>query len=80
VAEQPASIAKRDQNLYERYGRPLEKNHRGEFVAISPQGETILGSHAADVLRRAVERFGSGNFALKRVGYRAFGRWLTING
>ena len=79
MAEPRESIRKRDRELYERYGKPLERNHKGEYVAISPEGRTILGSRAAEVLDQAVDNFGSGNFALKRVGYRAFGRWLTLS-
>ena len=73
-------ILERDRELYERYGKPLEKDHPGEYVAISPEGQTIVGAEAAEVLRRAIDSFGSGNFALKRVGYRTFGRWLTVAG
>jgi hypothetical protein len=28
--------------LYERYGKPLESKHRGEYVAIAPDGRTVL--------------------------------------
>lgn len=80
MAEPAEAIMNRDRLLYERFGRPLETDHRGEYVAIAPDGQTILGTRAAEVLRQAIDRFGSGNFALKRVGYRTFGRWLTANG
>jgi hypothetical protein len=69
--------AARDQQLYQQYGKPLEGEHKGEYVAIAADGKTILGARAAEVLQQAVETFGSGNFALKRVGYRTFGKWLT---
>ncbi len=69
----------RDQSLYEQYGKPLEKAHTGQYVAISPEGQTIVGPAAGEVLCQAVDAFGSGNFALKRVGYRTFGRWLTLS-
>ena len=36
---------KQGDELYERYGKPLEAEHWGEFVAISPDGRTILGTH-----------------------------------
>ena len=29
--------------LYEQYGRPLEAQHRGEYLAVSPQGDTLIG-------------------------------------
>ena len=79
MAKPKEAIRERDRQLYERYGKPLEKGHKGEYVAISPEGQTIVGPRAAEVLDQAVDAFGSGNFALKRVGYRAFGRWLTFS-
>jgi len=67
-----------DQKLYEQYGRPLEGSHGDQFVAISDDGRTILGSQDIDVLEQAVELFGSGKFAFRRIGHRAIGRWLSI--
>jgi hypothetical protein len=64
-----------DDRLYERYGRPLEAEHAGEFVAISARGELILGADELSVARQAVERFGPGTFALRRIGAEAEIRW-----
>ena len=69
-----------DHSLYERFGRPLEPDHSGQFVAIGPDGQTIVGPSAAEVLEHAIAKFGSGNFALNRVGHRTFGRWLVGSG
>jgi hypothetical protein len=60
--------------LYERYGRPLEDQHRGEYVAISPDGQTILGSSVGEVLREAKATFGPGNFVFK-IGEKSVGKW-----
>lgn len=60
--------------LYERYGKPLEQEHRGEYIAISPGGRTLLGSSVIDVLRNAKATFGPGNFVFK-VGPKAVGKW-----
>jgi hypothetical protein len=67
-----------DMRLYEQYGKPLEATHRGEYVAIGSDGQTILGKSDLEVLERAVETLGSGNFALMRVGHRSLGRWLSL--
>jgi len=75
-----AERATQDMYLYEQFGKPLEKDHSGEYVAIGSDGRTIVGADAAEVLRQAVDAFGSGRFALKRVGHRAFGQWLTARG
>ena len=67
----------RERLLYQKYGRPLETAHVGEYVAISPEGKTVCGPRAGEVLRRAVDAFGSGNFGLFRLGHRAFAEWLA---
>ena len=70
--------SKEDARLYELYGKRLEKNHYGQYVAISADGGTILGEDSDRVLSQAIETFGSGNFALTRVGNKAFGQWLLF--
>jgi len=60
--------AEEAERLYEEYGVPLEAEHRGEYVAIGPGGDVILGEDDVTVVDRAIERFGSGNFAFRRVG------------
>lgn len=67
-----------DERLYEQYGKALEQHHTGEFVAISADGQTILGTKQGEVLGKAIDAFGSGTFAFTRVGYRTLGRWLTL--
>lgn len=68
----------KDEELYEKYGKTLERTHKGSFVAIGPDGQTILGKDSTKVLQKAIVAFGSGNFALTRLGYRTFGQWLLI--
>ena len=63
-----------DQRLYEQYGKPLEEEHTGKFVAIGPASQTILGHDDAEVLQQAIAQFASGNFAFTRVDDRTFGR------
>ena len=60
--------------LYERYGKPLEAEHRGEYLAVSPKGRTVLGETLLEVAQRAVNELGSGNFVYK-VGEPAVGKW-----
>ncbi|MEK7521498.1 MAG: hypothetical protein AAB599_01710 [Patescibacteria group bacterium] len=59
-----AERAKKDKVLYEKYGRPLEKKHKGKIVAI--------GENDLEVAQEAIKKFGSGNFAFKRIGYPYF--------
>ena len=69
---------KKDERLYELYGKPLEEEYSGKFVAIGPDGGTILGDDDAQVLQEAIEKFGSDNFAFTRIGDRTLGRWLAL--
>lgn len=66
---------KKDDALYEQFGRLLEPEHNGEFVAIGDDGGTILGSDELTVAQEAIKRFGPGCFALRRIGARAEGYW-----
>ncbi len=79
IREWLAHRAIEDKRLYSQHGKPLEQEHTGEYLAIGPDGQTILGKRAGEVLRKAVDTFGSGNFALARVGHRAFWKWLSLN-
>ena len=62
--------------LYEQYGKALEKDHTGEFVAISLEGQIILDRKMGKLLKRAVETFGHDNFAMARVGHEAMTEWM----
>jgi len=69
---------KEDDRLYELYGKPLEKDHKGEYFAIGPEGQIILGDDGNAVIKQAIDRFGSGNFAVTKVGEGAYGKWLSL--
>ena len=65
--------ANQGDELYERYGKPLEAEHWGKFIAISPDGRTILGTHLGEVEDNALRQFGKGVHIFK-VGPIAIGR------
>lgn len=67
--------SQQDDCLYERYGKGLEAEHTGEFAAISNDGRVIRGSNELAVARQARDEFGSGNFALRRIGGDAEIHW-----
>lgn len=73
--EQREWIRKEGDRLYEQYGKPLEAEHWGEFVAINADGRTMLSSDVRELTREACEAFGPGNFIFK-VGPRVTGRWI----
>ena len=60
----------RSAQLYEKYGRLLEKEHWGEYLAISESGKTVLGKDLLKVANKALAdiRFG---VCLYKVGERA---------
>jgi hypothetical protein len=55
--------------LYQGYGKPLEKDHHGEYAAISRDGRVVVGKDDNEVVDRAIRELGSGSFVLYRVGY-----------
>jgi hypothetical protein len=66
-----------DEKLYERFACQLEAEHTGEFVAIARDGKLIIEKDQIRALEKAVREFGSGNFAFRKIGSRALGRWRT---
>ena len=65
--------------LYRLYGKPLEAKHTGRWVAISEDGETLLGEREGEVFHLAVDRFGRDNFALVMVGHEVMDLWLGVS-
>ena len=63
-----AMTVKEADAIYERHGKHLEKNHFGEYAAISLEGRAIVGKNDIEVVDQAIEEFGGGNFVLYRVG------------
>ena len=62
--------------LYEEYGKQLEAEHAGKFVAISLDGEILLGEHEGNLFFEAVSVFGRNKFALTKVGEEIMDVWL----
>ena len=79
LTEWLARNAKERQHLYEVHGKPLEESHNGEFLTIGFNGQTKVGKDDSEVLRKAIQDLGSGNFVLARVGQLTFGKWLKLN-
>ncbi len=69
-----AMTVKEADEVYERHGKSLEKDHHGEYAAISLDGQVIVGKNDIEVVDQAIQDFGSGNFVLYRVGYKYVGK------
>lgn len=67
-----------ERRLYDLYAKHLEPEHNGEFVAISLHGKIIVGKRDGEVLKRAVETFGRGKFAMARVGHEVMHELVTV--
>lgn len=68
-----------DELLYRRFGQALEAEHAGEFVAIADDGRLILGTDELALAKEALEQFGRGAFALRRIGADAEIRWRSCH-
>lgn len=75
--QDPKQLEQLYDKLYKKYGKQLEKDHKGEYLAISQKGKTILGGNLYEVAKKATDIFGPGNFVYK-VGEKAVGKWLKI--
>ncbi|MBI4317426.1 MAG: hypothetical protein HY675_02960 [Chloroflexi bacterium] len=75
VREWVVNRARQDDYLYQRYGKGLEPEHTGEFVAISDDGRLIRGTDELVVAKQARDQFGPGSFAVRRIGREAEIRW-----
>jgi hypothetical protein len=65
--------ARQADQLYEQYGKPLEAEHWGEFIAITTAGRTVIGPTLREVTERAEAELGLGVFVFK-IGPRAVGK------
>jgi len=60
--------------LYERYGKPLEPTHWGQYIVITPDGRTVIAPTLIEAAQQAAATLGRGNFAFK-IGERAVATW-----
>ena len=70
------TVAEAD-TLYEQYGRPLEPDHNGKYLAISPNGKIVVGNDLICVLDRAAGELGRGHVVFK-VGGPSVYKWVSI--
>ena len=73
VARRGDELFDKGEELYEKYAKPLEREHWGEYVAISRDGRVVLGPDYLDVSLRAFDQLGTGSFVFK-VGEKSVGK------
>src|SRR5438132_2765016 len=59
-------VRERDEFLWLRYGRPLMDSHLGQWVAISPEGNTVIRATAGEAMWEATRTFGEGNYCIRK--------------
>jgi hypothetical protein len=72
ITAQTQSLIEQSDALYERYAKPLEKTHRGKYIAISMTGKTLIADTVVDLMQQAKETLGPENFIFK-IGSRVIG-------
>jgi len=60
--------------LYDKFGKPLETEHWGEYIAISEDGKIALSPKLIDVFKKS-ESFSTPSYIFK-VGEKAVYKWL----
>lgn len=70
----PQDLKQKGDQLYEEVGRPLEAKHRGEYVAITPDGRAVVAPTLVQAVLDGRKAFGPGNFIFK-VGERVAVTW-----
>jgi hypothetical protein len=74
MAEDTAALTRQSEELYQRYVKPLEKDHQGEYIAVSEDGRIVLASTLPELLDKAEQDLPPGNFLFK-VGDIAIDTW-----
>ena len=63
--------------LYQKYGKPLEQDHWGDYLAIAKDGKTVIGKDLQKVAKKAFETLGPASF-LYKVGEIAVYKWRKV--
>lgn len=73
--QDPKKLEQLSDKLYEVHGKPLEKTHTGEYLAVSFKGKTILGNNLYEIVKKAAATFGPANSIVYKVGDIAVWKW-----
>lgn len=68
-------LSQQAEELYARYGKPLEAKHSGDFIAISTQGKVVRAPTLQQVLDLSLQKLGKGSFVFRLGPDRAVGKW-----
>ena len=69
------ALAQEADELYVKFAKPLEAEHKGEFVAVSKQGQVVRATTLQQVLDLSLREFGKGSFVFRLGANRAVGKF-----
>ncbi len=68
-------LSQQAEELYERYGKPLEAEHSGDFIAISTKGKLVRAPTLQEVLDLSLEQLGKGSYVFRLGPDRSVMKW-----
>ena len=69
------SLIQEEDELYQKYGSPLEAEKKGKFIAISRKGDVLVSGDDIELLSKAIREFGRGSFVFRKIGRKTLGKW-----
>ena len=70
-----STLSQQAEVLYARYGKPLEAEHSGDFIAISTQGKLVRAPTLQQVLDLSSEQLGKGSYVFRLGADRSVIKW-----
>ena len=68
---------KRDADrLYQQYVKPLEKDHEGQYAAVSLHGRTVIAPTLLEAVQQGTDAFGRGKNVVFKIGDKVVGKLL----
>lgn len=74
MPEDTAALTRQSQDLYQRFVKPLEPDHEGQYAAVSEDGKVVLAPTLLELMDKAEKDLPPGNFLFK-VGDIAIDSW-----
>ena len=69
------ALAQEADELYVKFAKPLEAEHKGEFVAVSKQGQVVRAPTLQQVLDLSLRVLGKGSFVFRLGADRVVGKF-----
>ena len=73
------ALAQEADELYLKFAKPLEAEHKGEFVAVSKQGQVVRAPTLQQVLDLSLKELGKGSFVFRLGADRTVGKFKELD-